>query len=321
MASIGNRRETHIMKTIQLLIAGLLCLSPVPFASSPSEPLSVVTTIPDIADVLERIGGDRVSVKSITKGRENLHAVTARPSHIVALNRAEMFVQIGLSLEAAFAPGMLEGARNKSILPGAPGFVNLSDGWEALDVPVTINRKGGDVHPHGNPHMNLDPRAGRHMSKRILEALIRLQPDSKAYFEQRAVAYGLELDVAEKRWAKATESLRGKMVVVYHQEYLYLAAFHGIEIVDSIESRPGIPPTPNHLAQLITNMRDQQVRVILTAPWSNNRDVSRVCEATGAKALELPNQAGGTDSTKTWIGMMDSIHQSLDAAFTGSDSK
>jgi len=304
------------LSTITLVLLALTNLNAESATPKPVEKLRVVATIPDIADIVNRIGGDVVAVTSLTKGRENLHAVTARPSQLVALSRAKMFVQVGLSLEAAFAPGLLESARNRAILPGKPGFVNLSDDWKAVDVPVSTSREGGDLHPQGNPHLNLDPRGGRHMARKVLEGLIRVAPEFRAGFESRFEQYSGELELAEVRWSALGESFKGEKVAVYHQEYIYLAKHYGIEISDSIELRPGIPSTPNHLASVVAKMKAEGVHVILVSPWSRNREVERVSELTGAQIVVLPNQVGGSPETQTWIEMMDSIHDSLKAAFT-----
>ena len=295
------------------LVLAVLCLAG-PARAAVEKPLRVVATIPDLADVIETIGGARVEVTTITRGRENLHTVTPRPSHMVAMNRADAFFQVGLSLESSFVPGLLEGARNKRILPGAPGFVSVSQGWQALDVPDSLSRRGGDLHPEGNPHINLDPAGGLHMARIVRDALIRLDPGSRDEFERRFTGYEERLAEAAKRWSAIAKQLEGQPIVVAHVEFDYLARKLGLEIVGSLEVRPGIPPTPNHLAQLVERMRTRGVRVIVIAPWSASKDVDRVAEATGARIVVLPNQVGGTPGAETWLGMMDLIHTRLEAA-------
>ncbi len=303
------------------LVVLALCASSTSTAASSADELKVVATIPDLADVVEQIGGDRVDVTAITRGRENLHAVTARPSHLVAMSRADLFVQIGLSLETTFVPGLLEGSRNKAIRPGAPGFVNTSDGWEAIDVPASLSRQGGDLHPQGNPHLNLDPRGGEQMAKAIFEALVNLDPGSKDAYGQRYDAYRSKLALAKQRWDGLAKHFRGKQVAVYHQEFDYFTRYYEMEIVDRIELRPGIPPTPNHMAKVIADMKSQGVEVILIAGWSKNNDVERVAEATGATVVELPNQVDGLAGADTWIGMMDLVHERIAAVFGGADGE
>jgi ABC-type Zn uptake system ZnuABC Zn-binding protein ZnuA len=292
-----------------------LAVSPLARTGASAERLDVVATIPDLADLVQEIGGDRVEVTSIARGKENLHAVVARPSHLVAMSRADLFVEVGLSLEVGFVPGLLEGARNRRIRPGEPGFVNVSEGWTPIEVPTDLSRRAGDIHPQGNPHLNMDPRAGKHMARKIFEGLVRVDPGSRALYQERFDALDRRLDEAMARWTASAQSWKGQKIVVYHLEYNYLAAAHGLEVVGSIEAKPGIPPTPNHIAELIADMKAAGCKTILTAIWSNNNDVARIAEKTGAKIVELPNQCGAMKGAETWIGMMDLVHQRLAAVF------
>jgi ABC-type Zn uptake system ZnuABC Zn-binding protein ZnuA len=282
----------------------------------PGEPLRVVTTLPDLADITREIGGDRVSVQSIYKGKENTHALTAKPSHLVAFSKADMFVQVGLSLETSFVPGLLEASRNPKCQPGAPGFVSVSQGWEAIEVPTDLSRKAGDVHPQGNPHMNLDPRSGEFMADRILAGLIAVDPAGKEIYTARHADYVKRVQAAKARWDAMGASWKDKKIVVYHQEYDYLAADYGMTIIGKVEPKPGIPPTPNHVAELIDAMKREHADAILTAPWSNNDTVARIGEESGAKIVEVPNMSGGLPGTDTWIGMMDVLHTRLNQALT-----
>jgi len=306
-----------MIKTIAIaLFAALGVAAP---AAAAAEKLHVVCTIQDLADIVREIGGDRVDVTTIARGKENLHQVQARPSHLIAVSRADVFVQVGLSLESSFVPGLLEGARNPKIQPGQPGFLSMSEGWEAIQVPATLSRQGGDVHPQGNPHMNLDPRAGRHIASRVLAGLSAVEPQSKEAFAKRHSEYLGRLETAEARWAAAAKAWAGKKIVVYHKEYDYLAAAYGLTILGSIEVKPGIPPTPNHVAELVDAMKRERADAILTAVWSNQDIVEQIADATHVAVVELPNQCGGIPGTETWIGMMDLVHQRLAAAL-GTDS-
>jgi zinc/manganese transport system substrate-binding protein len=298
-----------------LLLFALTALSLSGTFPGPADRLKVVCTIQDLGDIAKQIGGDRVEITTIARGKENLHQVQARPSHLIAVSRADVFVQIGLSLETAFVPALLEGARNSKIQPGRPGFISMSEGWSALDVPASVSRQAGDVHPQGNPHMNLDPRGGRFMADRILAGLSAVDPGSKDQYEKRHAEYLQSLSKAENRWTAMASAWKGKKIVVYHKEYDYLAALYGMTILGSVESKPGIPPTPNHIAELVDTMRREKADAILTAVWSNNSNVARIAEETKSRVVELPNQCGGLPGTSTWIDMMDLIHRRLADAF------
>jgi ABC-type Zn uptake system ZnuABC Zn-binding protein ZnuA len=292
----------------------LLCLATW-IGLAADEPLKVVTTLPELADIVQRIGGDRVAVQALCRGTENTHRVVTKPSHLAAMARADVFVQIGLSLEMAFVPGLMQSCRNRAIQPGAPGFVNASDGWEAIQVPEEISRASGDIHPQGNPHFNLHPAAGGHVAAQVLAGLVRVDPGSAEVYRRNHDAYCLELAAAEQRWAAASAAWKGQKVVVYHLEYDYLIAHYGLESIGSIELKPGVPPTPRHLAELVARMQSERPAAILTATWSNDKHVAELAKRTGTPVVELPNMAGGAERTRTWIGMMDVVHERLAQAF------
>lgn len=299
-------------RLLRRIALGLALLSawcaPRALAEDP-KPLRVVTTIPDLADIVRQIGGERVEVVSICKGRENLHAVSAKPSHVVAISRADLFVEVGLSLESSFVPGLLENSGNARVRPGGAGFVNVSEGWEAIEVPANVSRQGGDVHPQGNPHMNLDPRAGRWMADKVHAALVRVDPGSKSLYDERNAAYVKRLDDAQARWQAWSAKWKGRKIVQYHQEFSYFTRAYGIEVVGHVESKPGIPPTPNHVAELIATIRSNEVPLILLAPWAGGSTVERIAKQTGAAAIEAPNQCGSLPKTDGWIEMMDELHR------------
>lgn len=308
---------------ISSFIVGLLAVAAQPVsplgspASSPARKLKVVATLRDLEDITRKIGGDRVETKAITRGRENIHRVLLKPSHLVAVERADAFVQVGLSLEHSFVPGLLFNTRNEKLQPGEPGLITVSEGWTDL-LQVSINRSRqltADAHPQGNPHINLHPEAGRYFADRILDNLCRVEPASKDAFEKRHAAYVEELTEAEARWKKLAGGFAGGKVVMYHQDFNYFADAYGIEVVGALEPRPGLPPTPRHLADLVKLMRSEGVTVILTAAWSNNRFTAEVAKKTGATVVELPVMVGGAPGADSWISMMDFVHRQLAEVF------
>jgi zinc/manganese transport system substrate-binding protein len=284
-------------------------------AAADELPLRVLVTVPDLADIVRQVGGERVEVTAIARGTENVHSVALRPSVLVAAHRADLFVQVGLSLEHAWVPGLLDQARNPRIQPGAPGFVNAGEGFPALEVPEHISRgHSADVHPQGNPHVNLDPRAGGHFAAAVLAGLLRVDPEHGEHYRERHAAYARELARAAERWAPQLARLRGRQVVAYHGEFAYLAAAAGIEVVALLEPHPGVPPTPAHLSQVTLRMRELGIPAVLTAPWSNGATVERVCETSGARALELPTMVGGAAGVETWIQLIDHQLSALSGA-------
>ncbi len=306
-----TRRNLALAALASALLGGLAA----PAAGSPrprGERLRVVASIPDLADVARRIGGDRVEVTSICRGRENLHTVSPRPSHLIALSKADMLLVLGLWAESAWLPSIVRRARNARIDQGAPGFVDCAEGWEAIQVPASMSRIGGDLHPGGNPHFNLDPRGGRQIADRVLAGLVAVDPDGREGYERAHASYVEELDAAMERWAEIAADWSGRRVVIYHQEFNYLLRWYEVEIVAALEPKPGIPPTPGHLAQVIATVRERGAAAIATGGWSNNRYVEEVSRETGVPAVELPTMVAGVEGADSWIEMMDVVHARLD---------
>jgi len=307
------------MKTVFTLLTTLV-VAVAPAAAAGTKPLKVVATIHDLGDIARAVGGDRVEVKSLCTGMENIHQVRTQPSDIIAVSRADVFVEMGLAMEHAWVPGLLMAARNRRIATDQPGFVNVSLGWTPINVPPELSRRwSADVHPQGNPHFNLDPRGGRHIATRIHDALVRVDPDSAEHYDARLAAYLERLDAAEQRWAEIGAKLEGAKIVEYHTEFNYLCRVYGVTVVATIEPKPGVPPTPKHLAHVVDLMAEEGVDVILTATWSNNRFVDETARRSGARVVELPHMVKSVEGADTWIEMMDLVHARLEDALADDD--
>lgn len=294
-----------------LLVAGLhaACAAGLAFgARQEPRPLRVVTTIPDLADLARRIGGARVTVESLATSGQNLHAVRVKPSHLVAMSRADVFVQVGLSLEHAWVPGLLEAARNRAIAPGGKGFVDAGAGFPTIDVPKSLDRaQGVDVHPAGNPHVNLSLAGGPHLAANVLAGLSRVAPAHAEEFAANHAAWLREFEASRARWQAIADAVRAKgaAVCIVHREFDYLLRDLGLELAATLEPKPGVAPTPAHLADVITKVRARGVIAVVTAAWSNDAAVARVARESGAPTLELPLMVGGTSETGTWLGLID----------------
>ncbi len=295
------------MQRAALALACLLTLVTLGFGRG-GDKLRVVTTIPDLADIAREIGGGAVDVKSLARGTENIHALPIRPSSMVAINRADVFIQVGLGLEHAFAPGLVQSSRNRDIQPGEPGFITVSEGWQPIQVPPQVSRANGvDIHPLGNPHINLDPAAGEHMADRILAGLIRVRPEQAAGFTERHADYVKRVRAARERWKTEYAKLEGTPVIIFHASLNYFLGATGMPLVDTIEPRPGVFPTPADLKRTVDLARKRSAKLVLTAKWSNNKATRYVGEHAHIPVVEIPVMVGGITGADTWIGMHDAI--------------
>jgi zinc/manganese transport system substrate-binding protein len=278
-------------------------------AGPASATLRVVASTPDVADITARIGGDRVSVVTIAEGTQDPHKVPVKPSFVTKLNRADALVVQGLGLEHAFIPPLLEAARNSEILPGARGYIDASLYVQALDVPSSQNRSQGDLHPLGNPHFNLDPEQGKRMARAIAEGLERVDPEGAQRYRAGLASFTDLADQKIAELARIAAPLRGVKAVSYHQDLLYLAARYGIDLVGTIEDRPGIPATPGHLKELLETMQREQVKLVIHEVSYDPSLGESLAERTGARVATVSTLAGGLGRP----GYFESIQANLEA--------
>ncbi len=296
------------------LVAVFIVLSCLPAGA---QQIRVVTTIPDLADITKQIGKEFVQVESLTRGVEFMHAVPVKPSFVPKLNRANLLVAVGLDLEVAWLPALLEAANNPRIVPGQPGHVDCSVGVTVVEVPKSVDRSEGDVHPKGNPHHSLDPHNGRIIARNITDGLARNLPQHKAVFEKNLAAYVAELDQAIARWQAMAAPLKGAKFVAYHSDWAYFAHRYGLEQVGNIERKPGIEPTPNHLIALAQKMQQEKVPLIIYGPQSD-RYPRQLAAQTGANVVRLQSTGGGTAETDTYIKFIEfNLKSLLDAVKKG----
>jgi len=278
-----------------------------------AQQVRVITTTPELADMAKQIGKELVQVESLTRGVEFMHAVPVKPSFVPKLNRADILIEMGLDLEISWLPALMEVANNSKILPGQAGNIDCSVGIQVLEVPRSVDRSEGDVHPKGNPHYNLDPLSGRIMARNIANGLSRNYPQHKPVFEKNLNAYLNELDKAIARWQAMAMPLKGVKIVTYHVEWSYFANRFGLQQVGMIEVKPGIEPTPNHLISLTQKMQQEKAQVIIYGPQSD-RYPRQLASQTGATVVRLQSIAGGSSETDSYIKFIDYNLRSLLAA-------
>ncbi|HVP60302.1 MAG TPA: metal ABC transporter substrate-binding protein [Myxococcaceae bacterium] len=276
------------------------------------EKLQVVTTIETFADLARRVGGDRVEVQSLSHGYQDPHFVEAKPNLMVSLNRADLLVRVGMDLEIGWLPPLVVGSRNDRIQTGQPGDLDLSTVIDPLDVPTTkVDRSQGDIHPMGNPHYWLPPVNAVRCAKGIRDRLQQLRPQDKPYFDAQFKQFVDELKVNAARWETITKPLAGLKIVTYHKSWSYVSKWLHLQEVGYIEDRPGIPPSPAHLAQLIQTMRTEGVKVILVESFYNRSIADSVADKTGARVVPSPSDVGATPEIKTYFDLVDAFLKGL----------
>src|SRR5437764_9771847 len=278
------------MKRIILLLASL-ALAANSFAA---DKLKVVTATEDLASLTREVGGDRVDVTSIGKGYQDPHFIEPKPSFLLLLKNADLLEVVGLELEIGWLPPLLDQSRNNNIRPGATGYLDVSQGVEILDRPTgNVNRSMGDVHPLGNPHYWLDPANAVRIAIQIRNRLAQLRPADARTFDQRLNAFKVRINEANKRWMAAMAPFKGTKIVTYHNSWPNFARHFGLNVVDFVEPKPGIQPSPSHTLELIKLMKEQKVKAIVMEPYFDRKTPDSIAAQTGAQVVVMYPSVGG----------------------------
>jgi ABC-type Zn uptake system ZnuABC Zn-binding protein ZnuA len=293
------------MRRFTLIVTMLAALAVLASGAQGARKLRVVATIPDLKSLTEAVGGDLVDVDSLTRGTQNFHEAEVRPSMMLKLRRADALIENGVELDA-WADVAVNGANNPNIVRGAAGRVDISRGVPILEVPsVRVDRSMGDVHPLGNPHFSLDPGLAPIITQNIVDGLARVEPENRAAFARNREAFLAKLEQEMSRWQKTMEPVRGAKVVVYHPDFIYFLTRFGLVQVGMMEDRPGIPPSPVHLVNLIKVMKEERVKMILVEPWNDVKLASRVAEEAGARAFVMASSVGAVKGADNYIAAID----------------
>ena len=283
---------------LSVLLAGFFLIS---YAGT----IKVVTTTTDMKSIAEIVGGNKVSVSSIATGYQNPHFVDPKPSYIISLTKADLFVTVGLDLETGWSPQLLSSSRNTKIQKGAAGYVDASVGVGLLQVPNAANRAEGDIHIYGNPHYWLDPLNGKVIARNIANGLERVDPSNKSFYEANLQAFNNKIDAKLKEWQGKMAPYKGSKIIAYHNEWVYFETRFGLQVVDFMEPKPGIPPTPSQLVKVIKEVKANNVKVIISSPYFTTSSSDVVAKQTGVKELTLATSVGAFDSVKDYFGLFD----------------
>lgn len=268
--------------------------------------VKVVTTTEDLASLTREVGGDKVEVTALAKGYQDPHFVEPKPSFILAVSRADLLIAVGRELEIGWLPTLITSSRNAKIQPGANGYLDASLNVKILEIPTgQITRAMGDVHPQGNPHYWLDPGNGRLIAQAIRDRLSQLDAADKAYFQQRYDDFDKRLAAAEKRWDAAMAPYKGTKIATYHRSWPNFTDRFGLVVMGYVEPKPGIPPSPSHTLELITDMKAQGVKLIVVEPYFDKKTPNSIATQVGGVVLELAPSVGGTKEATDYISLFD----------------
>ncbi len=276
--------------------------------------IRVVTSSQDLEAIAKIIGGDKAVVESLATGDLDLHLVEPRPSMVFKVRQADMVIRIGMDLDM-WMDSLIAASRNQKVVYGAPGYVDVSAGIPKLQIPEgKVDASMGDIHIFGNPHYWLDPVNGIMMAETIMKGFIKVSPENEAVFRKNYTVFVQALGDKIDEWDKKMEPFQGKPLVTYHNSWIYFAQRFRINIVGNVEPKPGLPPTPSHIAKLIEVMKAKDAKIILVDTFFPMQGPRKVAEKTGAAVLGVPSSVGGKPNVKNYFDLFDAIINDLVSA-------
>jgi ABC-type Zn uptake system ZnuABC Zn-binding protein ZnuA len=268
--------------------------------------VNVVASTEDLAALTREVGGDKVKVEAIGRGYQDPHFVEAKPSFILKLHAADLLVLVGRELEIGWLPPLIQQSRNAKVQVNAAGYLDASLTARILEIPTgEITRAMGDVHPLGNPHYWLDPDNGRRIAKALAAKFSEMQPANAAAFAQHYADFDKRLAAAEKGWEAKMAPYRNRKVVTYHRSWPNFCDHFGLQVVDYVEPKPGIPPSPVHTLEVINTMKREGIKLILVEPYFDLRAPNKIAQDVGGQVAVLLPSVGGVKQVTDYFQLFD----------------
>ncbi len=297
--------EFH-MKFSKIIPVLLLCVQ-----TAFSGQLQIVATYGYIGDIAQRIGKDRVDVVVLARGDYNPHVIIPKPSYIAKLRRADLLIINGGQLEIGWLPQIIKQANNGTVQPGERGFLDLSMHVQLIDVPTSVSRELGDVHPEGNPHFFLDPDNIPNIAEAITERLSELDPSNESFYEANNKELHALWQQKMKEWEDKLKPLKGEKVVEYHKIFDYFLRRFGFTIAGTIEPLPGIPPTTKHIADVEQLIKREGVKYILQDVYNPQDASSYLSKRLNVRLIIVPHDVGSVTEADNVFSVFDEIVRRL----------
>jgi zinc/manganese transport system substrate-binding protein len=273
--------------------------------------VNVFACEPEWAALAQELGGDKVSVFAATTPMQDPHRIEARPSLVSRMRNADLVICSGSELEVGWLPLLFTQAGNDRIQPGSPGYIEASQYVVRLEIPKVVDRALGDIHPSGNPHVHLDPRNIAKVAEVVTARLAEIDHANADTYRARAEDFNKRWQQAIEKWRQQAQPLKGMPIVVYHKDMSYFINWSGMREVGSLEPKPGIPPTPTHLAELVERMKRTPAKAVVYSPYNNPGAAQFLSQRTNIPVVPLPFTVGGTPKAKDLFGLFDDTIERL----------
>ena len=263
--------------------------------------LTIFACEPEWAALARSLAGDAGKVYSATTAQQDPHHIQARPSLIAKVRRADILVCTGAELEVGWLPLLLRKSGNAKIQAGQAGYFMATDHVSLLEKPTVLDRSLGDIHAAGNPHIHLDPYRVQQVAEALAATLVTIDPPNKDHYRGNLQRFTLEWRKAISQWERQTKELRGKRIVVSHNNWIYLEHWLGLERLAVLEPRPGIPPSSSHLATVLNQLEQNPADMILHASYQNDKPALWLSKKTGLPVIGLAFSPSDKENLIQWF--------------------
>jgi ABC-type Zn uptake system ZnuABC Zn-binding protein ZnuA len=273
-----------------------------------------VTTTTDLRSLVETVGADRVKVASLVPPNADAEEYQPKPQDVLRLKHARLLVRVGLDYDL-WLDRLLAQASRPEISRGGPAYVDASLAIALLELRgMNVGPGDGHAHGSGNPHYWLDPKNAEIITANILEALARIDPANAETYQQNRQAFLVRLNAKLTEWEARLSALKTVPIIAYHNSWPYFARRFRLDFAGFIETKPGVPPSPAHLAGIVRDMQTRGARIVVREPHEPERDVAFVASKTGAQVVTLAASVGGLPRTDDYISLFDVNVEALTSA-------
>jgi ABC-type Zn uptake system ZnuABC Zn-binding protein ZnuA len=278
------------------------------------DPIPVVTTTTDLRSLAEAVGGNRIAATSLVPGNADPEDYQLKPQDVLRVKAARLLVRVGLDYDL-WLDALLARAARPQIGRGGPAHVDASFGIAVLELRgMSIGPSDGHAHGSGNPHYWLDPHNAQIITANILDGLSRIDPANATHYEANRASFLARLETKLPDWDGRLTVLRAIPIIAYHNSWPYFARRFRLDIAGFIEIKPGVPPSPSHLANLVHTMRARGVRVVVREPQDPQRDIAFVADKAGARIVTLAGSVGALPQARDYISLFDTNIEALESA-------
>jgi len=298
-----NRQKALFHYSLTSLL--LLC----PFIAQAK--INVVATLPDFGSLAREIGKDKIEIVVLGKPKDDPHFVEPRPEFVTSLHNADLLIEAGAGLEMSWLPPLLQKARNPKLDMGKAGRVQVSQGIRLINIPTSMTRGSSEAHPNGNPHFTVDPVIAKAVAQRIAKSLMAVDPPNAAFYDANYKKFETTIDAKLQWWRGALQLFQDQHVAAYHDSWPYFAHRFNLKIDVFLEPRPGTPPSPSHLTEVIQKMKKNRIKLILVEPYQDRRIAETVARAADASVIDFSQFPGGIPGTDNYASLINQLVKTL----------